>query len=315
MEPVHVIYIAGYGRCGSTLMENVLAGLPGMTALGEVKYLWDRGCRQNLLCGCGQPFWQCDFWPGVVNDALRKQGIHPSWEEILAWQRASDAILMTPLRLWPALDRRIGGQQCTRFTELLGQLYAALHTASGRSILVDSSKFPSYGLLLTRLPNVKLHVIHLVRDSRAVAYSWTRKKQRPEVHWETAYMPRYPAVRTAAAWYLHNRLAHALKHRAANYRLLRYEAFVENPGDVLQEVLEEFGFQSDPRRLELERLQADRTTSPVRRHSVSGNPDRFRQSSTPIQLDAVWRRDLPLAARCSVFLLTWPLLRSYGYRW
>ena len=62
---VPVLYLAGLGRSGTTLIERTLAETPGVTGLGEVMHLWERGLGRNELCGCGVPFASCPFWREV----------------------------------------------------------------------------------------------------------------------------------------------------------------------------------------------------------------------------------------------------------
>ena len=60
-----VLYIAGWGRSGSTLLERLLAEVDGVTLLGEVVHLWERGVREDELCACGTAFSGCPFWSEV----------------------------------------------------------------------------------------------------------------------------------------------------------------------------------------------------------------------------------------------------------
>ena len=62
---VRLLYVGGAGRSGSTLLDLLLSEVPGMFAAGEVRYLWNRGVRDNELCGCGQSFLSCPFWSAV----------------------------------------------------------------------------------------------------------------------------------------------------------------------------------------------------------------------------------------------------------
>ena len=45
---VRVLYIGGWGRSGSTLLDRVLGQVPGVVSLGEVRELWQRGWAENL---------------------------------------------------------------------------------------------------------------------------------------------------------------------------------------------------------------------------------------------------------------------------
>jgi hypothetical protein len=48
---------------------------------------------------------------------------------------------------------------------------------TGASTFVDTSKSPDFAMALDRLPNVDLYLLNLVRDPRAVACSWYKRKK------------------------------------------------------------------------------------------------------------------------------------------
>src|SRR5204863_6860677 len=118
-------------------------------------------------------------------------------------QRLVDSPISIPRVLtggWtPTFRRRMGV-----YTTELRRLYAAIRDVSGAEYLIDASKDPQHAFILRTIPGFDVRVLHLIRDSRAVAYSWRRVRRRPEIHWEGRDMPRYPATRTALAWSLTN---------------------------------------------------------------------------------------------------------------
>ena len=57
--PLDILYIGGFGRSGSTLVERCLGQLDGFCAAGELRHLWDRGVVHNQLCGCQTPLRAC----------------------------------------------------------------------------------------------------------------------------------------------------------------------------------------------------------------------------------------------------------------
>ncbi len=63
-----IIFIAGSGRCGTTLMDNAIGQMPNAFSAGEVRYFWDRGLQQNRLCSCGESFRECPVWSAVTKD-------------------------------------------------------------------------------------------------------------------------------------------------------------------------------------------------------------------------------------------------------
>ncbi len=64
-----VVYIAGSGRSGSTLLDRMLGQMPGVTAIGELAQLWRPGELDKLVCGCGTPVRSCPFWSRVADRA------------------------------------------------------------------------------------------------------------------------------------------------------------------------------------------------------------------------------------------------------
>jgi len=168
--------------------------------------------------------------------------------------------------------------------------------------VIDSSKDSRHGFVLTTVPGVRLRVLHMVRDSRAVAFSWQRARPRPEVHWTSAEMPRYTALYVARMWIVGNLLAVLLRRRSRG-QLVRYEDLVTDPA-----CLEDL-------------TRADNTPTefvhqPVERllHSVSGNPLRFdERGSRPMRLDDAWRQGLRRRDYLLVTAATAPLLKLYGY--
>jgi hypothetical protein len=53
---VRVLYIGGWGRSGSTLLDLILGQAPGVFSAGEVREIWQSGLVENRPCGCERPF-------------------------------------------------------------------------------------------------------------------------------------------------------------------------------------------------------------------------------------------------------------------
>jgi hypothetical protein len=47
----------------------MLGQLDGIWSVGELVHLWQRGVRENNLCGCGRRFRDCPFWRRVGEGA------------------------------------------------------------------------------------------------------------------------------------------------------------------------------------------------------------------------------------------------------
>src|SRR5689334_4402568 len=67
---VRVLYIGGFGRSGTTLLNRMLGELPDVCAIGETVNLWHQGLLRNERCGCGCAFFDCPFWREVGRRAF-----------------------------------------------------------------------------------------------------------------------------------------------------------------------------------------------------------------------------------------------------
>jgi len=308
-EPVRILYIGGCGRSGSTLLDRILGQIEGLWSVGEIVHIWRRGLGSNQLCGCGQPFRECPFWSAVGDIA------YGGWDSVEAGrlvelQHAVDRNRYIPFMIvpWlaPAYRRRMRTYQ-----ELLSRLYRGIAEASGGNIVVDSAKHASYAFLLRGVPGIDLRVIHLVRDARGVAHSWTKEIRKPEVTSEIEYMPRYHPARMALRWVSYNLLFHVLRRTHVPSLFVRYESVVRRPREEIERILR-FGVGHHTHTT-LDFIQDDRVFL-ASTHTVAGNPMRFQQGPLALRVDDRWRQDMDRTLRRTVGALTWPLMRHYGYR-
>jgi len=304
--PPKVLFIGGLGRSGSTLLELILAQSPDVCALGEVVHLWERALRGDESCGCGERFSTCPFWMRVGEKAFG------SWsaldvDEVVALKARVDRT-----RHIPRLARgRLPAAELAavrRYTELYTRIYHAAADVSGADVVVDSSKHASLAFALRWAQGLDLRVLHLVRDSPAVAHSWARQVRRPEVRDTEAYMPRFSPLRVAALYTAQNAAFDLLGTRRPVTRL-RYEDFTTDPRAALRFVRELAGLPDDPAALEI--LDGARSATPA--HTVAGNPLRFATGPLRVRADQSWRTELGRGRRYAVGAATLPLRLRYGY--
>jgi Sulfotransferase family len=307
---LRVLYVGGLGRSGSTLIERLIGQLPGVCAVGELVHLWERGVTEDERCGCGEPFSQCPFWEQVGKAAFG------GWDEIDVSRVAALRSRVDRNRFIPALAGRHvragTGRLLTEYTSYYARVYAAVAGVSGCDLVVDSSKHASLAFCLREAPGVDLRVLHLVRDPRAVAYSWSRQVRRPDTD-RPSYMTRYSPATAAMQWNIQNAAFGLLARTGCPVMRLRYEDFTAAPELTLRRVA---GFAGLPDRDSYPFLTADGPSWSARLdggHSVSGNPMRFTTGQVPIRSDERWRTHLPSAQQRAVTALTWPLMAGYGY--
>jgi hypothetical protein len=305
-EKVKVLFIMGMTRSGSTLLESLLGGIDGFFPTGETHMLW-RGLLQGFRCGCRQLVASCTLWSQVL-DAVA-DGSHPADpREVWRWQLAEARILHTPrlmsIRSWPETGRPLLNQ----YVRLLTRLYGAVRDLTQARVIVDSSKSPSVAEILRHLDQIDLYVVHLVRDPRAVAYSWRRGTPDPELPQLRPYRP--GPVRSTARWIATNLLGDAVRRRLGVERsmLLRYEELAEKPVAAVRRIAELVG-EDDA---ELPFL-SERVAYLTDNHMVSGNRSRFQTGEVAVQLDTQWITEGWRLHRGVVTALALPWLHRYGY--
>lgn len=310
---VPVLFLGGLGRSGSTLLELILAQSDDVCAVGEVVHLWERGVRLDERCGCGERFSSCPFWAKVGERAFG------GWSTV---DTAEVAVLKGQVdrtRHLPGLARaRLPERQLAavrRYAQLYTRVYAAAAEVSGAAVVVDSSKHASLAFALRWAEGLDLRVVHLVRDSRAVAHSWARRVRRPEVADAEAYMPTFSPVQVSALWTVQNLAFDVLAARRTPVCLpvtrIRYEDFTADPRGTVTAVRRLAGLADDPAAL---RVLDEPPVQPRPAHTVAGNPLRFARGPLRVRADEEWRTGLPAGARALVGVLTLPLRLRYGYR-
>src|ERR1019366_778123 len=177
MEASRVVFIAGEGRSGGTLLGQILDGLSDSVYVGELRNIWHEAFEQNEPCGCGERFRHCEFWRAVVEKAFgsfERLDVRAmlNMHRLLARERYTPLLML--LNRVPA--ELLGGKLRRAYEDALSRLYSAIREVAGKSVVVDSSREASQALVLARIPSIDLRVLHLVRDSRAVAFSYSRRK-------------------------------------------------------------------------------------------------------------------------------------------
>ena len=154
------------------------------------------------------------------------------------------------------------------------------------------------------------YFLHFTRRPAAVAYSWSKKKE-----FEPGdRMARKSALKSALQWNARNATAQLFLGNPRNrYHWVRYEDFVQEPRQVVSEIVD---FVGDSVRTE-ELPFIDERTARIQQasHSVFGNPVRFQSGPVSIEADDKWRNSLKWSQKGVVSLLTWPLQLKYGYLW
>ncbi|RMG33410.1 MAG: sulfotransferase [Planctomycetota bacterium] len=310
-QRLRVIYVMGAGRSGSTVLSALLGAHPQVIGVGELEQylLPHQGGLDGQLCSCRRWHLQCPFWREVF-DRWQSAGHGVDPQTFVAWQaRYSDFRGLGHLR-WLRL---IGnGVRCSasfeRYLAATEALLRAIAETAGRSVIVDSSKNPLRALLLGRISDLDVRVVHAVRDGRAVA--WSRKKtyRKDELSGVQREFRSLPAWYTATHWSLVNAIASLVRRRFADHAaLIRYEDLVTEPEATLERLGQSVGLDMRP---VIDDVRHGREI-PVG-HMIAGN--RLRMSGViRVRADTEWIRKLPARDRRTCWIIAGWLLKRYGY--
>lgn len=244
MSQLTVAFILGEGYSGSTLLDLLLGSHSRMVGLGEVNAeAFDAFLDENQLCTCLQRARDCHFW----NKVLAR---------------------LTELTGREAFRLGDGGGDPETITQNTIDLFRAVRDVSGAEILVDSSKRFQRTYRIARSGVIRPKVIHLLRDGRAVAYSYSKRGK--------------PFREAVLQWQIVNaQIKDWLESYEAPENIsVRYEHLCEEPVKVVRDICDFLGVD-----WETQMMLFGRKTH----HNVRGNPMRFRTTNSTIKLDETWK--------------------------
>jgi hypothetical protein len=306
---VHVLYIAGIGRSGSTLLCRTLGAVHGCFATGELMRFLCRGVNNRDLCSCGAPVDRCALWgrvlaelqercPGLDLERLdhTRKRVTEGWEFLryLFLPRASSEL----------------ARDLEDYRSFLSALYCSIRTATSCRVVVDSSKNFMFAKLLTETHDVRVHILHLVRDSRGVAHSLARTREEPGTNGHKKYFRQHGPVLSSILWSAAQLSTEWLAARASYVMRVRYEEFVADPRAVVGGVLRKLS----PVIGAAEAAHVNGGSVKLGTdHIIASNPNRSERGEIRLEEDAAWRFEMSPGRRWLVTGLTFPLLRRYGY--
>lgn len=299
MKPA-VLYVGGYSRSGSTLLDIVLGSHDLICGTGELSFLTDDWNRPSRLCTCGKRYSSCEFWgdlfpSGVPADVSRAV-------------RVIEARGRLPALVRSALPHDV----VKTYAHQQAELYQYIRDRSGKPIVLDSSKCArataGRALALERLAGQRVFFLHLVRDGFATLRSYEAGGS----NWVAegfGRSSRAEVVRAGVGWTLSNQTASLLGQQFPGRSIrLRYEDFVSDPARALREVGETL--QIDLSEIGSRVRQGARFAAS---HQVGGNrlrlasPVRVETGHGPPRSEVRWRHAVPFIAHGAY------QQRKYGY--
>ena len=219
-----LLYIAGYGRSGSTVLAAILGTHPAMVSVGEVTFIADDWPDPDRPCSCGEKYIDCEFWRALTIDEDRLA-------TVAAVQRDVDRHLRWSLVRGHGPMTNAAVDEYRRFNRAV---LAYARATSGQPIIVDSSKSArgagARALALRRYLGEDVFVIHLVRNGVATVDSMVNTGSNWVLEGHTSPR-RFPAARASVGWIRANAYATIIGRVVGRdrYLQLRYEDLVADP--------------------------------------------------------------------------------------
>lgn len=298
-----IVYIAGAGRSGSTILDIVLGANHKVLGMGELNNLFTSGWSNNEYCSCGQRANSCPFWGKVKTEWERDATITLS--QYIHLQSKYIRFRSLP-RLW--LQKFSKSSQFKIFEYETIRLYRIIAETSDATVLVDSSKLP-YRLLALKIMGFNPGVVHLVRDGRAVLNSLKKEfKADLKAGVQNDINPK-STIRTAIFWLLANNLtAHFRKN--LRYILVKYEDFISDSIGELERIENAFSINLG----DSKNLIANQK-SIVKGHTIAGNRLRMQKEiKIKSHPDESWREKVSSSSVKRFELIAGSLLSKYGYK-
>lgn len=302
--PLRVVYVAGWGRSGTTIIGNTLNEAAGFFHIGELIRVWEIGVMSNRQCGSGVPFRESSVWKAIFDEAFGGfNGVRP--QEVVRWRKQGPGNL-------DVIRARATGKQLELnpdYLQVLERLYHSIAKVTGCTHIIDTSKNPSHGYVLGHISSIDMSVLHVVRDARATAYSWQKNVLREDFADNPRKMKKFSATQNSAYWMRNNIAAELVGTMdRCDYHRLLYEDFARRPRACVSDVLHHLGAPPD-----LSMFASENEVRLGTNHTVWGNPNRSKSGLITIKADDTWKTSLDVKSRLLTTSLTWPLLLRYGY--
>jgi hypothetical protein len=306
--PIRVVYVMGAGRSGSTVLDTILNNHEDVIGVGELVHLFIEGSAEKENCSCGEARDACEIWRSVRERWSELTGL----SSITEHERLMTKFTRVQRLAIPEWHRLRSGNPDPDFAEYLKQTratYQAIADATGKRVVIESSKNPLRAKLLCLTPGLDVRLVHLVRDARGVA--WSRMK--PFAKSKEGGVPQdirpKPIHISAGYWLFMNFLSEQVRKAFPDQPSTRihYEDFVSTPERTLKEIGEvaELDYSSIS-----DRLLSGAPMAPG--HLYAGNRVR---TAGPIKLrsDMAWAEKLTPNQKRLTWLFAGHKLRQYGY--
>ncbi|MGK7390761.1 MAG: hypothetical protein ACNS60_10425 [Candidatus Cyclobacteriaceae bacterium M2_1C_046] len=220
----NVVYIAGNGHSGSTLLDIILGNRTDAFSGGELTAV----TRESILkeyCSCNRIISECPVWTQIVNLWETNRQISYSKYQYLRnkFERNKKSLVTIKNKLIPS-------KEFVEYCDATYELLLAIHTVTGADMIIDSSKSAQRIAVLDRVVNLK--VIHLCRDFKGVLNSAKKSYKKDISMGIEKNLPARRTSKTLLDWVLNNFLCE-LFCLGVYSKKVSYQSYITNKDNIL----------------------------------------------------------------------------------
>ncbi len=220
---LHIIYLGGYGRSGSTILSILLAQDPLAFCLGEIGQF----CDDAVFIKSSMPLGGDPRWRSLIDSREFEPFLSERQSKVKQWLSGSTLTLFLPQILSRQTSNRLEAQA------------HAFATASGiaNPILIDVSKtargMGRRAFSLCAAGSLDVRFIHIERNVRDVIAAVARFRHNPRrVSW-----PWFIKLRALSGWFCANLVArHFQRKHPERYLHISFESLLADPTATLERV-------------------------------------------------------------------------------
>ncbi|ACV64768.1 sulfotransferase [Desulfofarcimen acetoxidans DSM 771] len=274
MDRKNVIYIAGYGRSGSTLLEMIIGSNNKIYPLGELTNFDTIKHKDKAKCSCGKYLKECEFWRNIIKEYDLNNKIAINGQK----------------KLWALIFK---------------------NTPENIHYVIDSSKTARKNhfrpIRLAKLLGKNIYMIHIVRDGRGCIQSLIRGSNQKMENGEEPKIY-FPVLRGTLGWMISNFSAHIFQilHKD-KYLRIRYEDFTGDFENVMKKigVFLDICFQE-----EIKRIKEANELPTI--HQISGNRLRS-QRTISLRTDDGWKNSFSSMNNIIFLIFNYFFVKLYEY--
>jgi hypothetical protein len=280
-KTIPLLYLLGAGRSGTTLIATVLGNQPKIQAVGEM-HQFQEHLLNNKNCSCGELLEDCVFWEPILNYLDLN---------LIDLQRNSQKEKHSNI-LKLMLTRRADKE----YIALQEDIYRGILNSNSESWILDSSKYISRYLLLSKSKLFNIKGLYVVRDVRGVINSFKKQVQTPK-----------RPLSTILYYVLINSFGQLVCWTDKRVIKIKYEDFIKQPDKMVGKILTHITQTDDSRK---KPVVPSEFHVP---HIIGGNRLKAK-SSIVIKPDLEWKNKIPRVVQIVYYFLVFPIMVINKYK-